>query len=201
MNVFTLKRAVDGMANGPPVKCKPTKSGSIFIEVAKKTPKQKSVEDNYANWLYCSQSLITSDFKLKKICHQMSRTGQHGRIRNKRTQTTRNYCCQENLGALQPICEDNQRARHSGKNQYWIPAKRNKTLHSKPSKMLPMPKIRTHQKFMQRKGSLCWMWWGRAQCRWVSKWPRMCKLWRRPPCYFERLPNTETRERHCDPKE
>ena len=36
LNVFTLKKAVDGMANGPPVKCKPTKSGSIFIEVAKK---------------------------------------------------------------------------------------------------------------------------------------------------------------------
>ena len=36
LNVFTLKKAVDGMANGPPVKCKPTKSGSIFIEVVKK---------------------------------------------------------------------------------------------------------------------------------------------------------------------
>ena len=48
--------------------------------------------------------------------------------------------------------------RHSRKNQYWIPEKRNKTLHSKPPKMLPMPKIWTHQKFMQRKGSLCWMW-------------------------------------------
>ena len=96
----------------------------------------------------------------------MSRTGQHGRRRYKRrTQTTRNYCCQENLGALQPICDDNQRARHSGKNQYWIPEKRNKTLHSKPPKMLPLPKIWTHQEFMQRKGSLCWMWWGRAQCR------------------------------------
>ena len=36
LNMFTLKKAVDGMANGPPVKCKPMKSGSIFIEVVKK---------------------------------------------------------------------------------------------------------------------------------------------------------------------
>ena len=58
------------------------------------------------------------------------------------------------------------------KNQYWIPEKRNKTLHSKPPKMLPMPKIWTHKEFMQRKGSLCWMWWGRAQCRWLSNDPK-----------------------------
>ena len=73
-----------------------------------KTPKQKSVEDNYANGLYSSQSLTTSDFKRKKICHRMSGAGQHGRrINKRRTETTRNYCCQENLGELRPICDDN----------------------------------------------------------------------------------------------
>ena len=39
LNVFTLRKAVDGMANGRPKQCKPMKSGSIFIEVEKKTPK------------------------------------------------------------------------------------------------------------------------------------------------------------------
>ena len=36
LNAFTLKKAVDGMVNGPPVEYKPMKSDSIFIEVAKK---------------------------------------------------------------------------------------------------------------------------------------------------------------------
>ena len=36
LNVFTLRKAVDGMANGRPKQCKPMKSGSIFIEVEKK---------------------------------------------------------------------------------------------------------------------------------------------------------------------
>ena len=86
------------------------------------------------------------------------------------------------------------------KNQHWILEKRNTALYSQPPKMLPMPEIWTHKKFVQRKSSLCWMWWGRTQCRWLSKWPKICKLWRRPPCSFERLPIMETRERHCDPK-
>ena len=149
LNVFTLKKAVDGMANGPPVKCKPTKSGSIFIEVAKKHQSKNLLKTTML--MGCIPVKVSPHRILnsRKICHQMSRTGQHGRRRYKRrTQTTKNYCCQENLGALQPICDDNQRARHSGKNQYWIPEKRNKTLHSKPPKMLPMPKSWTHQKFM-----------------------------------------------------
>ena len=36
LNVFTLRKAVDGMANGRPKQCKPMKSSSIFIEVEKK---------------------------------------------------------------------------------------------------------------------------------------------------------------------
>ena len=201
LNVFTLKKAVDGMANGRPKQCKSKKSGSIFIEMEKKESKQKSLEDNNANGLYSNQSHPSSNIKFKEICSQMCRTGQHRRRRKKKkTRTTRNYCCQENISALQSICDDDQRARHSGKNEHWTLEKRNKTLHSKPPKMLPMPEIWTHKKFVQRKASLCWMWWGRAQCRWLSKWPKMCKLWRRPPCYFQRLPNMETRERHCDPK-
>ena len=36
LNVFTLRKAVDGMANGRPKQCKPMKSGSIFIEVEKR---------------------------------------------------------------------------------------------------------------------------------------------------------------------
>ena len=94
LNVFTLKKAVDGMANGVTshmvnnstqkyVKCKPTKSRQHLNRSREKTPKQKSVEDNYANGLYSSQSLTTSDFKLKKICHKMTRTGQHGRSNKK----------------------------------------------------------------------------------------------------------------------
>ena len=40
LNVFTLRKAVDGMANGRPKQCKPMKSGSIFIEVEKKHQSQ-----------------------------------------------------------------------------------------------------------------------------------------------------------------
>ena len=36
LNVFTLRKAVDGMANGRPKQCKPMKSGSILIEVEEK---------------------------------------------------------------------------------------------------------------------------------------------------------------------
>ena len=39
LNVFTLRKAVDGMANGRPKQCKPMKSG-IFIEVEKKHQSQ-----------------------------------------------------------------------------------------------------------------------------------------------------------------
>ena len=142
LNVFTLKKAVDGMANGRPKQCKPMKSGSIFIEVEKKASKQKSLEDNNANGLYSSQSHPSSNTKFKEICNQMYRTGQHRRRRNKkRTRTTRNYCCQENINALQSICDDDQRARYSGKNQHWILEKRNKTLHSKPQRCFQCQKL------------------------------------------------------------
>ena len=199
--VLTLKTAVDGMANGRPKQCKPMKSGSIFIEVEKRHQSKNLLRTTMLMGyipvkVTPHRTLNSRKFVIK--CTELDNT-EEDEIK-KRTRTTRNYCCQENISALQSICDDDQRARHSGKNQHWILEKRNKTLHSKPSKIFPMPEIWTHKKIMQRKASLCWMWWGRAQCRWLSKWPKMCKLWRRPPCYFQRLPNMETRERHCDPK-
>ena len=40
------------------------------------------------------------------------------------------------------------KGQYSEKNQYWIPEKRNTTVHSQPSKTFSMPEIWTYQEFV-----------------------------------------------------
>ena len=179
-------------------KCKPTKSGSIFIEVAKKHQSKNLLRTTML--MGCipvkvspHRTLNSRKFVIK--CQELD---------NMEEEDIKKELKPQGIIAVKRISVRYSLYVMTIKGQD-IPEKINigylkKDLTFHTPKMLPMPKIWTHQEFMQRKGSLCWMWWGRAQCRWLWKWSKMCKLWRRPPCYFERLPNMETRERHCDPK-
>ena len=114
-----------------------------------KTAMQKSLEDNQAPGLFTCESVATQNPKFIKNCHQMRGTGQDGQRRNqKRTSATRNHCCQKNLHTIQSVSFNHQRTNYSKKDQYWIPEKRNTTVHSQPSKMFSMPEIWTYQEFM-----------------------------------------------------
>ena len=193
LNVFTLRKAVDGMANGRPKQCKPMKSGSIFIEVEKKHQSKNLLRT----------TMLMGSIPVKVTPHRTLNSRKFVikcvELDNIDEEEIKNELERQGIIAVKRISVRYSLYAMTIKGQD-IPEKinigylKNKTLHSKPPKMLPMPEIWTHKKFMQRKASLCWMWWGRAQCRWLSKWPKMCKLWRRPPCYFQRLPNMETRK-------
>ena len=114
-----------------------------------KTTMQKSLEDNQAPGLFTCESVTTQNPKFIKICHKMWGTGYNGRRwTQKRTSTTRNKCCQKNLHTSQSVRINNQRTEYSEKDQYWIPEKRNTTIHSQPSKMFSMPEIWTYQEFL-----------------------------------------------------
>ena len=105
---------------------------------------QKSPEDNQATGLFTCESVTTQNPKFIKICHQMRGTGQDGRRRNnKRTSTTRNHCCQKDIHTIQSVRFNHERTNYSKKDQYWIPEKKNTTVHSQPSKMFSMTEIWT----------------------------------------------------------
>ena len=103
---------------------------------------QKYPEDNQATGLFTCESFTTQNPKFIKICHQMRGTGQDGRRRNqKRTSTTRNHCCQKDIHTIQSVRFNHQRTNYSKKDQYWIPEKRNTTVHSQPQRCFQCQKF------------------------------------------------------------
>ena len=54
----------------------------------------------------------------------------------------------KNFHTIQSVRFNHQRTNYLKKDQYWVPEKRNTTVHSQPSKMFSMPEIWTHQEFM-----------------------------------------------------
>ena len=148
LNAFVLKKAIDGMANAELDNVKPMKSGSVFIEVETKQQCKNLLKTTKLLGYYC-ESFTTQNPKFIKICHQMRGTGQDGRRRNqKRTSTTRNHCCQKDIHTIESVRFNHQRTNYSKKDQYWIPEKRNTTIHSQPSKMFSMPEIWTYHEFV-----------------------------------------------------
>ena len=114
-----------------------------------KTAMQKSLEDNQAPGLFTCESVATQNPKFIKIvikCEELDKTDEE-EIK-KRTSATRNHCFQKNLHTIQSVRFKHQRTNYSKKDQYWIPEKRNTTVHSQPSKMFLMPEIWTYQEFM-----------------------------------------------------
>ena len=148
LNAFVLKKAIDGMANAKLDHVKPMKSGRVFIEVeTKQQCKNLLKTTKFLGFLPVKVSPHRT-LNSSKFCHQMRGTGQDGRRRNqKRTSATRNHCCQNNLHTIQSVRFNHQRSNHSKKDQYWIPEKRNTTVHSQPSKMFSLPEIWTYQEF------------------------------------------------------
>ena len=129
--------------------CKTHEIRQCLYQSGNKTTMQKSPEDNQATGLFTCESFTTQNPKFIKICHQMRGTGQDGRRRNqKRTSNTRHHCCQKDIHTIQSVRFNHQRTNYSKKDQYWIPEKRNTTLHSQPSKMFSMPEIWTYQEFV-----------------------------------------------------
>ena len=105
-----------------------------------------------SSWAIYLWKFTTLNPKFIKICHQMRGTGQNGPRRNKkRTSGTKNHCCQKNLHTIQSVRFNHQRTNYSKKDQYWIPEKRNTTVHYQPSKMFSMPEIWTHQNSCKHK--------------------------------------------------
>ena len=141
LNVFTLKKAVDGMANEPPVKCKPTKSGSIFIEVAKKHQSKYLLKTTML--MGCipvkvspHRTLNSRKFVIK--CQELDNMEEEIKeeLKPQGISAVKRISVRYSLYVMTIKGQDIPE-----KNKYWIPEKRNKTLHSKPPRMLPMPKI------------------------------------------------------------
>ena len=114
-----------------------------------KTTMQKSPEDKQATGLLTCESFTTQNPKFIKICHQCEELDKMDEEEiKKRTSTTRNHCCQKDIHTIQSVRFNHQRTNYSKKDQYWIPEKRNTTVHSQPSKMFSMPEIWTYQEFV-----------------------------------------------------
>ena len=149
LNAFVLKKAIDGMANAELDNVKPMKSGSVFIEVETKQQCKNLVKTiKLLGYLPVKVSphrtLNSSKFVIK--CEELDKMDEE-EIK-KRTSTTRNHCCQKDIHTIQSVRFNHQRTNYSKKDQYWIPEKRNTTVHSQPSKMFSMPEIWTYQEFV-----------------------------------------------------
>ena len=149
LNAFVLKKAIDGMANAELDNVKPMKSGSVFIEVeTKQQCKNLLKTTKLLGYLPVKVSphrtLNSSKFVIK--CEELDKMDEE-EIK-KRTSTTRNHCCQKDIHTIQSVRFNHQRTKYSKKDQYWIPEKRNTTIHSQPSKMFSMPEIWTYQEFV-----------------------------------------------------
>ena len=149
LNAFVLKKAIDGMANAELDNVKPMKSGRVFIEMeTKQQCKNLLKTTKLLGYLPVKVSphrtLNSSKFVIK--CEELDKMDEE-EIK-KITSATRNHCCQKNLHTIQSVPFNHQRTNHSKKDQYWIPEKKNTTVHSHPSKMFSMPEIWTYQEFM-----------------------------------------------------
>ena len=149
LNAFVLKQAIDGMANAKLDNVKLMKSGRVFIEVeTKQQCKNLLKTTKFLGYLPVKVSphrtLNSSTFVIK--CEELDKNER--RWNKKRTSTTRNHCCQKNIHTLQSVHINNQKTEYFEKDQYWIPEKRNTTIHSQPSKMFSMPEIWTYQEFL-----------------------------------------------------
>ena len=138
------------MANAELDNVKPMKSGRVFIEVetrqqCKNLLKTTKLLGYLPVKVSPHKTLNSSKFVIK--CEELDKMDEE-EIKN--PSTTRNHCCQKNIHTIQSVRFDYQRTNCSKKNQYWIPGKRNTTVHSQPSKMFSMPEIWTYQEFMLR---------------------------------------------------
>ena len=135
LNAFVWKKAIDGMANAELDNVKPMKSGGVFIEVeTKQQCKNLLKTTKLLGYLPVKVSphrtLNSSKFVIK--CDELDKMDDE-EIK-KRTSATRNHCCEKNLHMIESIRFNHQRINYSKKDQYWIPEKRNTTVHSQPSK-------------------------------------------------------------------
>ena len=136
------------MANAELDNVKPMKSGSVFIEVETKQCKNLLNTTKLLRYLPVKVSphriLNSSIFVIK--CEELDKMDEEeikkelqpqGIIAVKRTSTR--YCLYVLTIKGQNIPKN---------NQYWIPEKRNTTVHSQPPKMFSMPEIWTYQEFL-----------------------------------------------------
>ena len=144
LNSFVLTKAIDGMANAELDNVKPMKSGRVFIEVetrqqCKNLLKTTKLLGYLPVKVSPHRTLNSSKFVIK--CEELDKMDEE-EIK-KELSTTRNHCCQKNIHTIQSVRFNHQRTNYSNKDQYWIPEKRNTTVHSQLSKMFSMPEIWT----------------------------------------------------------
>ena len=162
LNAFVLKKAIDGMANAELDNVKPMKSGSVFIEVeTKQQCKNLLKTTKLLGYLPVKVSphrtLNSSKFVIK--CEELDKMDEE---EIKKELQPQGIIAVKRISIRYSLRFNHQRTNYSKKDQYWIPEKRNMTVHSQPSKMFSMPEIWTYQEFVWRKSCLCWMWWRRT---------------------------------------
>ena len=148
LNAFVLKKAIDGMANAELDNVKPIKSGRVFSEVETKQQFKNLLKTSkLLGYLPVKVSphrtLNSSKFVIK--CEELDKMEED---EIKTELQPQGIIAVKRITIRYSLRFNNQRTNYSNKNQYWIPEKRNTTVHSQPSKMFSMPEIWTHQEFM-----------------------------------------------------
>ena len=149
LNAFVLKKAIDGMANAELDNVKPMKSSRLYIEVeTKQQCKNLLKTTKLLGYLPVKvsphRSINSSKFVIK--CEELNKMDEEEIKKEPQPQgiiAVKRISIRYSLYVL-----NNQRTHYSKKDQYWIPEKRNTTVHSQPSNMFSMPEIWTYQEFM-----------------------------------------------------
>ena len=150
LNAFVLKKAIDGMAKAELDNVKPMKSGRVFIEVeTKQQCKNLLKTTKLLGYLPVKVSphrtLHLSKFVIK--CEELD-TMEEDEI--KKELQPQGIIAVKRISirySLYVLTIKGQNIPKKNK-QYWIPEKRNTTIHSQPSKMFSMPEIWTYQEFV-----------------------------------------------------
>ena len=148
LNAFVLKKAIDGMANAELDNVKPMKSGSVFIEVETKLQCKNLLKTTkLLGYLPVKVSphrtLNSSKFVIK--CEELDKMDEE---EIKKELQPQGIIAVKRISIRYSLRFNHQRTNYSKRDQYWIPEKRNTTIHSQPSKMFSMPEIWTYQEFV-----------------------------------------------------
>ena len=149
LNAFVLKKAIDGMANAELDNVKPMKSGRVFIEVeTKQQCKNLLKTTKLLGYLPVKVSphrtLNLSKFVIKcDELHKMEDDEIKKELQPQGIIAVKIISIPYSVYILTIKGQNIPK-----KDQYWIPEKRNTTIHSQPSKMFSMPEIWTYQEFL-----------------------------------------------------
>ena len=149
LNVFVLKKAIDGMANGKLDNVKPMKSGRVFIEVETKQQCRNLLKTTkLLGYLpvKVSPHRTPNSSKLVIKCEELDKMDEEEIKKELQPQgiiAVKRISIQYSLYVLTIKGQTIPKRINIGYLK-----KRNTTVHSQPSTMFSMPEIWTHQEFM-----------------------------------------------------